>query len=90
MMVVSLAKSCIAPSAVFLAMFKKYLSTLEVKEVDLIKEVANWKIDHQVYGMDQLLLSLAKDVPIMDDRPSGLDSVQIRKPKGKLHPAKRN
>jgi hypothetical protein len=24
----------------------------------------------------------------MDDRPPGLDSVQIRKPKGKLHPAK--
>lgn len=39
---------------------KDFLDTLEVKEVDLEKEVANWKIAHQVYGMDETFYDVAK------------------------------
>ena len=37
-----------------------FINSLEVKEVDLIKEVAYWKIDHQVYGMDETFYDFAK------------------------------
>ena len=40
--------------------FLSFLDTLEVKDVDLTKEVANWKIDHQVYGMDETFYDIAK------------------------------
>lgn len=37
-----------------------YGKLVEVKEVDLIKEVAKWKKDHQVYGMDETFYGIAK------------------------------
>jgi len=37
-----------------------YVNALDAKEVDLIKEVANWKIDHQVYGMDETWYDFAE------------------------------
>ncbi len=40
--------------------FLSFLDSLEVKDVDLIKEVANWKIDHQVYEMDETFYDIAK------------------------------
>ena len=37
-----------------------FLDTLEVKEVDLEKEVKKWKNEHGVYGMDDLDFIFAK------------------------------
>ena len=40
--------------------FLSFLNTLEVKEVDLKKEVKGWKEEHCVYGMDELHFIFAK------------------------------
>ena len=37
-----------------------FLDTLEVKEVDLKKEIKRWKNEHGVYGMDDLDFIFAK------------------------------
>ena len=40
--------------------FLSFINALEVNDVVLTQEVANWKIDHQVYEMDDTFYDIAK------------------------------